>query len=346
MQTVPAGQISTPRGRGGLPRKSRGCVRTAEWVAGCHKMLTRQLSAAGGSGAVDACPEAEYQPDEGEAACKRCDIGQSSIVGSSECTVYAEQHYRPFSNSTAAECSRCAAVVGVECRWNSTMATLNLTERYWRLSSATLQTWPCKRNGDWSPCTGGADVGHEGDGYCAKGYRGPRCELCAGPAYSRHSDKLSASCQDCGDVTAQSALLACGLIVLLLAIFAFTTASNRLKDSARCGAMIQWTRSIHAVWHTAGMRYKVKALVGFYQCASAVPSVYNVVPPLDLEEYTRWWVDQPPRGTVRAREHLHPEHVFRGLSRACAAGFYVAHHSRADFRPWLRLLGAASALPT
>eukprot|EP00966_Prymnesium_polylepis_P002190 50331-Prymnesium_polylepis.1 len=36
------------------------------------------------------------------------------------------------------------------------------------------------------------------------------------------------------------------------------------------------------------MRYKVKALVGFYQCIAAVPSVYSVQPPLGLEHLTRW----------------------------------------------------------
>eukprot|EP00966_Prymnesium_polylepis_P295351 6820273-Prymnesium_polylepis.1 len=36
------------------------------------------------------------------------------------------------------------------------------------------------------------------------------------------------------------------------------------------------------------MRFKVKALVGFYQCIAAVPSVFDVMPPEGLEEYTRW----------------------------------------------------------
>ena len=36
------------------------------------------------------------------------------------------------------------------------------------------------------------------------------------------------------------------------------------------------------------MRYKVKALVGFYQVIAAVPSVYNVRPPLGLEHLTPW----------------------------------------------------------
>jgi hypothetical protein len=29
-------------------------------------------------------------------------------------------------------------------------------------------------------------------------------------------------------------------------------------------------------------------VVGFYQCIAAVPSVYDVVPPVGLEHYTRW----------------------------------------------------------
>jgi hypothetical protein len=35
------------------------------------------------------------------------------------------------------------------------------------------------------------------------------------------------------------------------------------------------------------MQFKVKALVGMYQCLAAIPGVYNVNPPLGLEEYIR-----------------------------------------------------------
>eukprot|EP00966_Prymnesium_polylepis_P089517 2072368-Prymnesium_polylepis.1 len=40
------------------------------------------------------------------------------------------------------------------------------------------------------------------------------------------------------------------------------------------------------IWHVAGMRYKFKALLGFYQCMAAIPSGYNVLPPPGLESYT------------------------------------------------------------
>jgi|EP00966_Prymnesium_polylepis_P252433 hypothetical protein len=36
------------------------------------------------------------------------------------------------------------------------------------------------------------------------------------------------------------------------------------------------------------MQFKVKALVGAYQCIAAVPVVFNVSVPPGLEQYTRW----------------------------------------------------------
>ena len=36
------------------------------------------------------------------------------------------------------------------------------------------------------------------------------------------------------------------------------------------------------------MRYKVKAIVGLYQCVSAIPSVFNVVAPSGIDGYAEW----------------------------------------------------------
>eukprot|EP00966_Prymnesium_polylepis_P008000 184203-Prymnesium_polylepis.1 len=153
-----------------------------------------------------------------------------------------------------------------------------------------MQTYRCKADGQWTPCRGGTNASDEGDGYCAEGYRGPRCELCDGPAYSKHFDTLSARCQDCGNATARVAIMVSTVLFMLLAYFGLNTVIHRHQGLGTRGALrlVQWVRSAWAVWKAAGMRYKVKALVGFYQCVSAVPSVYNVVPPESLEEYTRW----------------------------------------------------------
>eukprot|EP00966_Prymnesium_polylepis_P290984 6720081-Prymnesium_polylepis.1 len=69
-------------------------------------------------------------------------------------------------------------MLGVSCRTNATIATLALGKSYWRHSAMSLQIWNCHSDGDWSNCVGGLDSGNDGNGYCAPGHIGPRCELC------------------------------------------------------------------------------------------------------------------------------------------------------------------------
>ena len=167
------------------------------------------------------------------------------------------------------------------------MATLNLTAGNWRHSSATIETHNCKSDGSWTPCRGGDDAGADGDGYCEPGYRGPRCELCDGPAHTQYFDKLDARCRDCGDVKGRGIAVASTLAAILLASVGLNSAMKRSEGSAACQKLLMWNRNAHAVWQAAGMRFKVKVLVGFYQCLSAVPSVFDVAPPTGLEEYAQ-----------------------------------------------------------
>ena len=219
--------------------------------------------------------------------CSVCARPTTSVQGSSECSDCEENYYRPLAASDAAKCTQCDAVRGLRCQYNATMASLTLARRWWRHSNATMQTWLCRASGSWTPCAGGTDTKGEGDGYCADGYRGPRCELCEGPAYSRYFDKLEARCHDCGDMTARYAVLVCVMLLLLLA-GATGGMSSSLRSSAACGSLLQLIRTAQTIWQRAGMRYKIKLLVGFYQCLAAVRSVFNMVPPLGLEEYLRW----------------------------------------------------------
>jgi hypothetical protein len=173
---------------------------------------------------------------------------------------------------------------GVQCAPDTTTATLNLSVGFWRHSNQTLEICRCKHSGDWSPCSGGAHARYDGDGYCKDGYHGPRCELCE---HSEYFDEDDARCYPCDNVAAQSTIVASCAIVLLLIAFSASTVVERLERSASCPALVRRIRSTQNVWRLAGMRCKLKALVGFYQCVAAVPSVYNVVPPLGMEEYTR-----------------------------------------------------------
>ena len=223
------------------------------------------------------------------AACQRCPPAEDSVSGSDACTFCSVGHYRRGGDSPADSCTLCDAIPGVRCGSNATIASLNMTVGHWRHSTATVVTYRCKWDGSWTPCSGGAYVGAEGDGYCAPGYRGPRCELCDGPAYARYFDKLEARCHDCGDASARTVVLVCVMpILVVLAATARNPASRRLNSFNAYSKWLQWVQWAQAVWQEVGMRYKVKVLVGFYQCLAAVPSVYNVQPPIGLEEYTRW----------------------------------------------------------
>ena len=119
------------------------------------------------------CAEGESQREEGSAACESCPVGRSSVSGSATCTICDSGYYRQHADSPSSECTPCSAIDGVSCRSNTTTETLSLTFGYWRHSTATLETWPCKSSGGRSPCVGGIDAGSNGNGYCAAGFRGP-----------------------------------------------------------------------------------------------------------------------------------------------------------------------------
>jgi hypothetical protein len=144
--------------------------------------------------------------------------------------------------------------------------------------------------GGWTPCRGGTSAGHEGNGYCADGHIGPRCELCDGEKYARYFDKLDSRCHDCGDVTTRSTVIGCSILLVPIIIFGSRTATRRLTttSSGGCRILLHWLGVVKAAWEGAGMRYKLKTFIGFYQCIAAVPSVFKMVPPLGLEEFTRW----------------------------------------------------------
>jgi hypothetical protein len=218
-------------------------------------------------------------------ACRECPSGQDSTNGSRVCTFCSSGYSRPAADSAAADCSSCDVIQGVTCARNTTTATLNVTAGCWRHSDQTLQTWYCKHSGDWSPCVRGADAGHEGDGYCAKGYRGPRCELCdRTDQHSRYFDKLDATCRECRQTAAQSAIVA-GSLPLIVIIVTSAVALNHHNNRRSKLAMktLRWIHRCQRLWRKAGMRFKLKAAIGFYQCLTAIPSVYNVTLPPDLD---------------------------------------------------------------
>ena len=119
----------------------------------------------------------DYQRYEGEGSCVGCKPGQSSPMGSATCDICAKGYFRPHASSSAAECSKCADILGITCGINTTVNTFNMTEGYWRMSPGAVTTYACEYGATTglSSCRGGANAGVDGDGYCLDRYRGPRC---------------------------------------------------------------------------------------------------------------------------------------------------------------------------
>ena len=80
-------------------------------------------------------------------------------------------------------------------------------------------------------------------------------------------------------------------MLFIMLVFALSGENTSFLLNCRCKPVKiirRWIRSLREIWRSAGMRFKLKAFCGLYQCISAVPSVFNVVIPPGLEDYTKW----------------------------------------------------------
>ncbi|KAL1519826.1 hypothetical protein AB1Y20_023332 [Prymnesium parvum] len=215
------------------------------------------------------CPAGLFQLAEA-GPCEPCPATTTSFVGAvgrDGCDACNPGYYRRAA-AHGAECAWCAAVEGVSCAANTTLATLSLAAGRWRHSAATVETWACASAAGWSPCAGGAAAGDGGDGYCAAGYRGPRCELCT--AAHHYFDAVSGRCAPCASSATRALVLtaaAAALAALAAAALTRGLGLPRLHAAAAPLALL---------WGRAGMTCKLKTTLGFAQCVAAVPSVFSV----------------------------------------------------------------------
>ena len=106
------------------------------------------------------------------------------------------------------------------------------------------------------------------------------CELCDSvDGSSLYFHKLEARCRDCGNMGAHTIAIGGCLLFLGLLCVGASTALNKCCGPRPRRMLIRWGRKGAKLWRKAGMRYKVKAFVGLYQCLAAVSSVFDVIPP-------------------------------------------------------------------
>eukprot|EP00966_Prymnesium_polylepis_P235961 5457103-Prymnesium_polylepis.2 len=61
------------------------------------------------------------------------------------------------------------------------------------------------------------------------------------------------------------------LLILLAAIGGSPDTTRRFRGANACENQFRWVGYTQTIWQQAGLRYKVKLMVGFYQCLAAVP---------------------------------------------------------------------------
>ena len=253
-----------------------------------------------GTRACDVCGPGTYQDAPGQPSCRVCGRGSYSanVLSCELCNV---GEYCPAQSVVGTPCpvgsttegrgaegpDECGCRTGtydsaaagakrscepcnlndVACsRTGLTLATVPLHPARWRHSNRTASIYEC----DSSGCPGG-DWKGTGDGYCAPGREGPRCEWCSDP--SRYYDALTTTCEDCGDMAGyalrQMAILLAIAVALGLVRAGVLRAPRLLVRTSR--KLAQTAMSMQQF----GLQAKFKCCLSFYQVWAVRKSVYG-----------------------------------------------------------------------
>ncbi|CAM9483258.1 unnamed protein product, partial [Ectocarpus fasciculatus] len=163
------------------------------------------------------CPLGEYAYDKEaedgscrfELACARCSADCDAIPSSVTMT-----------DSTIPACVELMAGTRASSS-GTTVATLDLQEGYYRTSAESQVVVECFLT---SACTGGTDP----ENYCADGYKGPYCSVCA----DGYAPGTAYQCHECSGTSMESAagLAAAVLVVVLLVVAVVATDLVRVVD--------------------------------------------------------------------------------------------------------------------
>jgi hypothetical protein len=250
-----------------------------------------QLHESGQGNMCQACPVGTYKSATAAARCDACPGGEliatTLAEGATQDTqcVCAVGFLRELSGTSTSDCSPCPP--RATCAINTTWATLHVNPGGWRLSEQTTTIYPCKTatvdspNGTLttSPCLGGDQVGHNGDGYCRPEVHGPLCEECK--AADEFFDEARGQCAPCDDVpnlvgvlsvayASLMLILVCVVRIVQLHVLSLERTSKRdahLSRTSRClkrvtGAAL-WVWKTYQRVRAAGFLSKLKILVSF-----------------------------------------------------------------------------------
>ena len=242
-----------------------------------------------GEGGCINCTAGSYAPSIGslftQGSCIPCpgahvtsEPGADSLTG---CRCAASY----FNDTSASDGARCVACTDSEsCGHPSnavpgvTLAGLNLSTGRWRLGNLTKDIRPCA-----GPCVGGI-----GPGYCASGYKGPLCSVCANTWHYFKGGRCHV-CRQHG--VAANVLPLCGLLVGLCvaALLARCVRRRQILPRHGTGSTVsvwpeeRWQRTVDLA-SRLGVLPKLKLLLGYYQVVVAIPLCYDAhLPPEYLD---------------------------------------------------------------
>ena len=233
-------------------------------------------------GAATRCPRSTYNPLAGQStqlACVPCASNSLTVdeaATSDEACLCATSFYSVQQGEGTLECAICP--VGSDCASEgTTLATLPLQVGYYRTSNASDDLRRCPDFGNSSGCIGG--IG-SGEGPCKASLRGPYCTLCVVTSASHFYDAETSTCLPCENEEVTPSLIAAAVVVVVIGALAW----ERLEPHRNVPSLKRAVSRLSRLASMLSLRAKGKQLLGFYQVATRISSVYEVPMPEAVSE--------------------------------------------------------------
>ena len=242
------------------------------------------------------CSENTYNPNPLAhlvTNCSRCPertttLEKTARTTEDDCSCNEEYYYAPASFAAGrkeclAQC--CTCPIGTKCNHGSIrLGSLPVSPGYFRLASDSVDVRRCPdaaancSGRSECPWTTSGCVGGSHGSLCQATLTGAFCQRCIEPShfYKRATAARVAHCEPCSQVTSSGAvimlIIACSTFVsVVVALVGLRWVPTKWKAAASRG----WS----VLCKVYGLPTKLKILIGFYQIATRVESVYGILLP-------------------------------------------------------------------
>eukprot|EP00966_Prymnesium_polylepis_P119585 2763610-Prymnesium_polylepis.1 len=160
----------------------------------------------------------------------------------------------------------------MRCAWNSTLATVTLKYKYWRLTIRSDEIRECDEKDGVSMCLSNGTRGK-----CVGGQSGPTCKVCKddwAPLRPHYYSKNDAKCVECPEASGKIAgMLSIGIVVGLKAWLVWIFFKLKPGQIPKTYVSVRRTHSVFRriirlvrdIISQTGLQPKIKIAVSFYQ---------------------------------------------------------------------------------